>query len=163
MKTIFVLIPLATLLFVPAAWAQCATGVDTGGQCIPPDALEPQVNSNQPRNQQQQPRAVWADSWGAIAIDGNTGQAGMVANRTSKAEAAATAIHDCAMHGSANCKLEITYYNQCAAVAWGTGRHSVVRDPTETQAQSHALSECSQGAQDCKIVYSGCSVPVRVR
>jgi hypothetical protein len=163
MKTITTLILLATLLFTSVAWAQCATGVDTGGQCIPPDALGPQGNSNQPRNQPQQPRAVWSDRWGAIAEDFDASKVGTAVEQESKSQAEEAALSNCARHGGVNCQITLNYYNQCAAVAVDEKNRVVrTRAPTKEQAEHVALNGFGKG-HITKIVYSACSLPVRIQ
>lgn len=153
-------------LYASMAWAQCAPGVPSAGNpgCIPPDQSNSpyyQENSNQQATPRQQ--AVWADRWGAIAIDSETGGAGTVAGRTSKADAVQAATSDCMKHGATHCKVELAYYNQCAAIAWGSTQHGVAGDASESLAQSAAMKYCRDGAADCKVVYSACSLPERIK
>jgi len=168
MKAFIALLLLAGLFHMPPAWGQCAPGIPEAGnpECLPPDdANSPyyQGDRNRPAAQPQQSRAVWADRWGAIAIDKNTGQAGTVINHSSRSEAVDAAMHDCQMHGSPNCKLELAYHNQCAAVAWGEGSYAGASGPTKQNAESIALQDCRKGASNCKIAYSDCSLPVRIQ
>jgi len=162
MKTIHALIPLLFVFCTTIAAAQCATGVDTGGECIPPDELSPQQAPN-PRHQPQQPRAVWADRWGAVAVDDSTGDIGVAVNRGSESEAVANAMHDCGLKGSQHCKLGLAYHNQCAALAWGTHSSTLSNAADQNQAQANALKSCARDAPDCKVIYSACSLPVRIQ
>jgi hypothetical protein len=152
-----------------AQQANCGAGVDTGGgQCMPMDApgmpgYQGDRNQNQQPAQPQQPRAIWEKRWGAIVIDNDTGQAGTVTNYASRLEAIDAATHDCQVHGSAHCKLELAYYNQCAAIAWGSTAHFTGGGPTKQNAESFALQSCNQGTTSCKIAYSDCSLPVRIK
>jgi hypothetical protein len=154
------LLVLAGSVYVTAAHAQCATGVDTGGgQCVPPEALQ----DNGSQQHQVQPKAVWADRWGAIAIDSKTGGAGTVAGRASKAEAIAAAMGDCGSHGSQTCEVETAYSNQCAAIAWGSTAHDTARGPDKSNTEASAMEGCGKLTSACKIVYSDCSLPVRIK
>jgi len=163
MKAMFPLVILINLAYVPTIHAQCTTGMDTGGQCIPPDALEPQGDTN-PHAQPQQPRAVWADRWGAIAMDNDISSVGVSENQTSKSSASAEALQRCASKSKdQNCKVTLAYYNQCAALALGTNHWGLGHAGTQAQAQGLALQSCQEGATDCKIVYTACSLPVRVQ
>ena len=163
MKTIRALIPLVFVFCTTIAAAQCATGVDTGGECVPPDELSPQ-QAPIPRHQPQQPRAVWADRWGAIAIDSDTPSVGVSENQTSKSTASAESLQRCTSKSkSQHCEVEESYYNQCAALAWGTKYFGHARAETIAQAQNLAMQSCKVGAPDCKVVYSACSLPVRVQ
>lgn len=164
MKIILPVLLLVGLAYMPAIHAQCTTGVDTGGECIPPEDLPGAQQDNQAVRQPQQPRAVWADRWGAIAIDNGTSSVGVSENQTSKSAASAEALQRCASKSnSQHCEVQLAYYNQCSALAWGTKYSGIGHAQTQTQAQSEALQGCAKGATDCKIVYSACSLPVRIQ
>jgi hypothetical protein len=155
-------------LHAPLTWSQCAPGVPSAGNpgCIPQDRPESgyfQGNPDQLNGQAQQPQAIWADRWGAIAVDGDTGHAGTVTGFATKKTAIDAAMRDCAAGGPNNCKLRLSYHNQCAAVAWGASHMGFAGAPTESEAQSNAMNGCRKGASDCKIVYSACSLPERIQ
>lgn len=146
-----------------SAKAQCAAGVDTGGgSCIPPDAPGmPQYEQNamQPS---AQPRAVWADRWGAIASDAATGQAGTVEHQMNEKKAKRNALAICSMHGAKGCEINFVFHNQCAAAALGGGTLGSAGAPTQAEAEQRALKKCGHGDQ-CKIVYSACSYAERIQ
>ncbi len=142
-------------------WAQCATGVNTGGQCIPPDASG-MPGYGEGSGQAETPEPVWADSWGAIAID-KGGDAGTVATRYSKNEATQAAMRDCQVRGARGCELVVAYHNQCAAIAWGACGYGTATGPKENEARADALDSCRTRATSCKIVYSACSIAHRIR
>jgi hypothetical protein len=145
-----------TIAISMPAFSQCATGVSTGGgNCVPPDANTPSI----PRA----PAAVWADQWGAIALDQASGQAGTVTGYDTKREAVTSAMNDCAKNGAANCKVQLVFYNQCAAVAFGDGVAHMFGNPTQDGAEREAMSACKASGSACKIVYTGCSLAKRVR
>lgn len=110
------------------------------------------------------PQMRWADRWGALAQDGE-GVLGVAANASSKAEAAKIAVADCLVRGGGNCNISMTYYNQCAVVAAGEVGSYIARAATESEASGLALSGCKNmaGAGECRIYYSGCSLPVQVQ
>jgi hypothetical protein len=158
---------LINLLVTSLAWSQCAPGIPSAGNpgCIPPDQPNSpyyQGDNAQPQGPAQ-PAAVWADRWGAIAIDSNTGQIGVSANISGMSEAMETALKTCVKNGGPDCKVELSYHNQCAAVAWGSSFHIVSHAPYIDTVKANALRACSQKTQDCKIVYSECSYAVRVQ
>ena len=133
------LVLIVAAFIAPAATAQCVTGVDTGGACIPPDAAGmPGYNAGQQREAPTQTKAVWKDTWGAIAIDGLSGKAGTVTDRGSQSEANDDAMRDCVGRGGANCKVEMSYYNQCAAVGWGEQGRGLGRSPDKREAEDIA-------------------------
>jgi len=141
-----------------AAWAQCATGVNTGGgNCVPPDAPGmPEYNAGQ-GNIPQPPPPTWNLTWGAIVIDSETGGAGTVVGRASEDDAVRDAMRDCASRGAKGCKVEMTYRNGCAAVAWGSGGHGVASGSNKSDVEHNAMSYCEKSAHACRIVYSDCS------
>lgn len=155
------------LLLIPAlcltslsAVAQCATGVDTGGgNCVPPDAAG-MAGYSAPSPSPPTPR--WADSWGAIALDTVDRAKGVTTGANTKRDAIDSAMDQCRQSGGGHCKIIVSYYNQCAAVAWGENAYEVANNPTTEGAQSEALKECSKDGQLCKIVYSACSHARRV-
>lgn len=105
------------------------------------------------------PREVWADRWGAIAVNTKDGHVGTISNQISRRDANAAAMQRC----GADCEIEMTYYNQCAAIAWGTGRYSVNSGADSNEASKRAMKSCGKGASDCKIVLTECSLPERVQ
>lgn len=165
MKKIIVAV-IACSIWTSTLWAQCATGVNTGGgNCIPPDADGmPGYNSSGQSSPAPRPVPVWADQWGAIVMDRDSGEAGTATNKDTKADAVKSAMHDCQMHGAPNCELILSYHNQCAALAIGDGdRSGLSNDPTLEGARDGAMRICSQNSSTCKVVYSECSMARRVR
>lgn len=162
-KTMLFVLFLIASFHAPQIWAQCATGVDTGGACIPPDAPGMpgyQGDANQPRPAQS--RAVWADRWGAIASDGATGDAGTVEHQPSKKKAIAAALAICSLHGAKNCEIALVFHNQCAAAALGGETLGSAGAPTLIEAKQNALNKCGN-SNVCKIVYGACSYAERIQ
>lgn len=141
--------------------SQCATGVDTGGgACIPPDA--PGMPDYQPPpNPQRQVQPAWVDQWGAFAVDEKTGQAGSVEDQPSQRKANEMALADCGMHGSSNCQVLLSFHNQCGVVVQGE-LVAYARGPDQRETEKNALAHCGT-SRSCKIVYSACSYPKRIR
>lgn len=162
MKIITALV-LTAFLYAPSAWSQCTGGIDTGGgNCTPPDAPGmPGSEGNIDQQQPSQSRPVWANRWGAIASDSETGAMGTAEGRKSKAEAQEVAMSFCQSRGDKNCEVIFNFYNQCAAAVWGAGKLYVSGAATEEQAERHAFNHCDDAS--CKIVYSKCSYAERIR
>jgi hypothetical protein len=129
----------------------------TGGQpiCIPiTDWSSPQPAA---------PQGRWATRWGAFADDEATGKVGMAGSMSGKGKAAKAAIAHCQAKGGVDCKLRITYYNQCAVAAAGEfddGKWNRIFQSAATleEATGLALEWCSKdGAKDCKVYFSDCS------
>lgn len=168
MKYLITLLLFVGIFHVTQASAQCAAGIPSAGnpECLPPDDVNSpyyQGDGSQQPVQPQQPQAVWATRWGAVALDSATGAEGHTVGQISKSEAERKVLATCAEHGGENCRVLVSYYNQCAAVAQvqGGGKTTSARAPTSKKAEQMALANCGQAT--CKIVYSACSPPVRVQ
>lgn len=130
-------------------WQGCAPIPSSGGgQSSPPDT-GPQ----------------WAKRWGAIALDPSAGRYGGAEGQSSARRAEKAAVANCKKNGGGRqCKvLGGAYYNQCGALAWGDKRAEAYSAATTDEASTGAVQMCSQKTSNCKIYYSGCSYPVRVR
>lgn len=155
----FILFSLTSL----GAVAQCATGVNTGGgNCVPPDAAG-MPDYRAPNAETNAPAPTWKDSWGAIALDTVDGAKGVSTNAETKRDAVRAAMDECIASGTAHCKVELTYRNQCAAVAWGEHAYGIGNNPTLEGASRNALNACSQEGPGCSVVYTACSMQRRVR
>jgi hypothetical protein len=106
---------------------------------------------------------VWQNKWGAIALDKDSGDAGTIIGRDTKENAVHDAMSDCEARGASGCRVVLTYYNQCAAIAWSDNAYGVSGGETVQLAESGALGTCIKKGTNCKIVYSACSLPQRIR
>ena len=111
------------------------------------------------------PSARWEERWGAIAIDNALGKIGAVTDMRSKREAKRAASAECrARGGGEGCRyVSLAYHNQCAVMAWGNERAVTQGAETVEIASDLALRECKKLTTDCKIYYTGCSLPARVQ
>jgi len=107
------------------------------------------------------PGPQWASKWGAIATSADG--FGVSQDKGSKREARKSALQDCKSKGKAKCKVAQYFLNQCAALAWGETFGTTYRAGTEQEAVDLALGRCSQRTGDCRIYYSGCSYPQRIK
>lgn len=123
-----------------AGWSGCAPMIQ--GQETPPD-----------------PGPQWATRWGAIAVDGKAGKFGAIDGNRTKRSASKTAIAECKRNGGRKCKVMLTYYNQCAALASGSTFSISYHAPEQEQAVRGALESCGQKDGDCRVYYAGCSYP----
>ncbi len=103
---------------------------------------------------------VWEERFGAIAVDSETGNAGVIEGQKSKRKAESIAVKNCAVK---SCKVVSSIRNGCHAVAWGGGYSSYGNDVEEAQAIANAMKICATTSKNCEIKYSGCSLPVRVK
>ncbi|RST45010.1 DUF4189 domain-containing protein [Variovorax sp. DXTD-1] len=128
----------------------------------------PGLNMCGPDNRQQQapqqPAEQWERRWGAIATSVPDGVLGVSTDKSSNREASQTAISDCAAKGGLNCKIEIAYDNQCAAVVVGDGGYNAPIATTINKAVEVGMKTCRDaGRSNCHVYYSACSLPVRIR
>jgi len=109
--------------------------------------------------QQAPPR--WETRWGAVAV--TNGAYGFSHSYENESQAVKEALAQCSNNaGGATCTLKQSYHDQCIALAWGRKGSNSVAAPEVAQAESLALDNCAKRTQDCKIFYSGCSLPERV-
>ncbi|SFS16800.1 protein of unknown function [Dyella sp. OK004] len=114
--------------------------------------------------QQVQPGVRWATRWGSIAYSSKTGSLGTTFNQESKREAELAAMKRCgSSRDITDCKIISTYFNQCAAVAWGGGVEGSGTGPTIAEASKASLRSCQDGGTDCKVIFSECSLPERIQ
>ena len=112
--------------------------------------------------QQSAPR--WESRWGAIATDGPNDALGVAIDKRSKREASQVAMRDCQSKGGVNCKIDIAYDNQCAAVVVGDGAYNVGNAPTVDQAVASGVKTCRDGGfTNCRSYYTACSLPARIQ
>lgn len=137
----------------------CPSGIPQGAPgCIPPDnPASPMYPSYAPDPQIS--RAMWADRWGAIATDAGNGGVGTAAEAASKREAEGLAMIRCRSKGGSNCKISLTYYNQCGAMAWGATHMATAHASSIEKASELALDSCAADSADCEIYYADCSLP----
>ena len=151
------------VLMVPAmAYGQCAPGISGAGNpgCIPPNQPNSPYNQGQPRQGPAVPRGHWEDRWGAVAMDFEETKAGYITGQTSESEARQIALSKCESSGGRNCKIVISYFNQCAALGQGNESLSVssATAADADEANKRVLAKCG-GKKACTIIYNECSPP----
>lgn len=104
---------------------------------------------------------LWQDRYGAIAESESTVAAGVAQNLSSKRAARKAALQDC---GKSDCKIKLEVRNSCLATAWGGGVSGYATKTDLRAAEAVAIDSCvGNGGSDCKVQYSACSLPLRVR
>lgn len=104
----------------------------------------------------------WETRWGAVAV--TNGAFGYSHSWPTEHQAIGEALSQCSRDaGGATCTLSLSYYDQCIALAWGQKGSNSVSAPDIGQAERLAVENCSKRTTSCKIYYSGCSYPERVR
>ena len=106
---------------------------------------------------------IWESRWGAIAVDFKKGAYGSVSAKGSKRQAQREARKSCRSSGGGkDCKISLTYFNQCGVMARGDAYAVTQGAGSIDDASRIAVERCSEHTQNCRIVLSGCSFPVRV-
>ncbi|WP_093633387.1 DUF4189 domain-containing protein [Paraburkholderia aspalathi] len=114
------------------------------------------------QGQQHQAAPQWLSKWGAVATDIDKGSLGAATSMTSKDQAEQASLADCRAKGGVQCKIESTYTNGCITVVVGSPGYAVNSAPTQVQANSIGMSTCTgAGNANCRILYTGCSLPQR--
>jgi hypothetical protein len=120
------------------------------------------------------PTVRWSSRWGAVANSITTGHAGTSAGQVSRYDAKHLALHQCGTDdGIKDCKIVMTYHDQCAAIADGTYASSTAGAATTSfatasaatisEASNLAMESCNKEAIDCKVIYTECSLPERIQ
>ncbi|MBB1627004.1 DUF4189 domain-containing protein [Achromobacter sp. UMC71] len=164
----FATLCLALALMRPAAAEQgCPDGytmAPTGtAQCVPIPGLY-QVPKDSQSDGPPVPQVRWEARWGAIAMDNASGKTAVAGSQASRQQAESAAVALCQKKGGGDCRVRISYANQCGVMAWGNGWSVAKYAPTLKEASEQALSQCQKeiGAT-CEIFFSDCSMPVRVQ
>jgi hypothetical protein len=118
----------------------------------------PESQQPAPVEQPPAPRGHWETRWGAIAIDNIKGRLGGVTGHKSKSSATKAAMAECYVQGGGkDCKVKLTYYNQCAAVAWGEESYVAAGRDLLEEANRFATESCGKATPNCQVVYNACS------
>lgn len=160
----FTLLALLGATCVPMAWAEgpCPPGQRMVGQQSVPGAVFPICQAIPGYGDSQpQPRVAWASRYGAIATDAVTRSGAASVDEESESKAEQMALMECARDGSQDCKIVMSYRDQCVAAATSTERAGYARAPALQTAEANAIAKC--GEASCKVLYSACSLAVRLQ
>jgi Domain of unknown function (DUF4189) len=112
------------------------------------------------------PGPRWASLWGAIAVgsDRSGGVLGTASDMSSKRKAEQRAMKECKNRGGdRNCRVEISYRNQCGVIAWGDRYYHTARADSSDNAAEMAMKGCNGKTSNCRVFHSSCSYPQRMR
>jgi hypothetical protein len=113
---------------------------------------------------QQQPPERWQDHWGAIATYISNGSVGMVTNLPSQSSAENAALVDYQSKHGSTCRIELSYRNQCAAFVVGDKGYNTNASTSIDEATRKGMQICTNaGHSNCHVLYSACSMPVRIQ
>jgi hypothetical protein len=141
------------------AFAQgCPYGIPSAGNpgCVPPDQSYQSTAEIPVRGPE------WQKTWGAIAF-GRTSITGTSTGLKSKRKAEKEALNQCRAKGGSECRISLSYQNQCAAIAWGESSAATQSAESIEVASALAMKNCSKSTTDCQIYYSNCSDPIRIQ
>lgn len=132
-------------------------GVAPGSPQCGPDSGTSRADSAPSR-----PTGEWIKTWGAIATSSSTGEVGTTVGKLTEAEARSMAIHQCFLGGADDCKVNLDYHNQCAALTASQTTGSFFQGAaTEELATDLAMKNCeNSGGGSCRVVYSECTKPI---
>lgn len=96
--------------------------------------------------------------WGALSL-GLGGKFGWAINAESEREAKKLANQDCVRSGGNDCRVEKTFVNTCAALAFGEENYTIYYNSPESgpleSLEAEAVRRCGS---DCQAIRSGCSI-----
>ncbi|WP_228740624.1 DUF4189 domain-containing protein, partial [Xanthomonas euvesicatoria] len=79
----------------------------------------------------------------------------------SRQEAEKKAVQLCAEGGATDCKVDLSYKNQCAASVSSDKKSFLQGAESKDVAINLAMRDCKDhGGGECKVIYSGCSDPI---
>ncbi len=147
------------LLIAQSSFAQtaCPSGVAPGSpQCVA-DAGTSREEAP-PR-----PTGEWIKTWGAIAGYAQRDEVWSTTGKFSEEDAWQEVLGKCNASGATDCKVDMTYFNPCVAMALpsaGVGNSSIYTGKDEKTAGARAMESCErrQGAV-CKVTFTECTEP----
>ncbi|WP_312252206.1 DUF4189 domain-containing protein [Stenotrophomonas sp.] len=109
------------------------------------------------------PLGEWIRTWGGVAVSEATSDAGVSTGQLTKKDAEHDAMAKCANSGARDCKVSVTYFNQC--MSWvvpsgrtGNGRSGIGTGPTLERAAELAQGICQNDMPGaCALVYENCT------
>ncbi|WP_095094045.1 DUF4189 domain-containing protein [Pseudomonas sp. Irchel 3A5] len=141
------------------AQTACPIGVAPGSPQCGLDPGNSKAESLPPR-----PTGEWITTWGAIAGTDDGAGGWPSSGKLSKNDAEQNALKQCRDEGVSNCKVLISYHNQCVAVvapSSGRGENGIASAKTEDLAAEAAFKNCRNDRRgECSVIYSNCTKAV---
>ncbi|MBB5359138.1 hypothetical protein HDE76_002354 [Rhodanobacter sp. ANJX3] len=137
-------------------------GESPGGNGLAPTPMCNWTNGNQSQGPLRPPMH-WTTQWGAIATDGAKGILGAVTNLAGKDLAQQSALAECQAKGGLQCKIQIAYDNECAAMVVGDNGFNANAAASVDKAIELAMKTCTANTANCHVYYSACSKPLLVQ
>lgn len=157
------LVPIAGLLVVCATAMAQDHPVNSPAYHAVHNAQSPYYTG--PKQQQQlpppQPSGYWEKTWGAIVGHSSQPILGAAVGAKSEDEAKRSALADCkAKGGGSGCRLDLTYYNQCAVLVTGDNLYNTARAESIERAAQLGMTKCVESDTNCRVYYSACTEPI---
>lgn len=111
----------------------------------------------------QVPTAHWENRWGAMATDDVKGVVRSAVGASNRDQAESKALAGCKADGGLRCKVELAYYNQCAAMTVGDNNHNITSAATLNEAIQLSLKTCSSATDHCHVYRTACSLPAQLQ
>ncbi|WP_084621651.1 DUF4189 domain-containing protein [Luteibacter yeojuensis] len=115
------------------------------------------------QQQASPPEPAWIPQWQSLAGDSGVGALGISKGLRTSAEAQNAALNDCRAKGGKSCTTYVTNGNGCIAMVIGSKQFWIETSESLASAEQKAGSTCSSGDTECKVLYSNCSLAVRVQ
>lgn len=161
-RLIFALSSLAFSMHASAEGGSCPDGYyPIGGQGATGCAHFPE--NNERANGSSAPSAKWVTTWGAIVADGSNASIGSVVGMPTKRKAEKATLDECKADGGKNCRVDLAYHNQCAVLVSGANRYLVQSAETIDAASKVGIQKCGAMDTGCRVHYSGCTRPIRIK
>ncbi|WP_223875547.1 MULTISPECIES: DUF4189 domain-containing protein [Xanthomonas] len=145
---------LCVCAFNSVAQTRCPQGVQPGAaQCLPDDG----------QSAPARPTGEWIKTWGAVVGSDHSGEAWTTVGKLTKEDAEDEAVSECKKAGASDCRIRISYQNQCVAMASpvAAGGTATVGGKSKEVAGRRALSICQKNNNsECTIIYSDCTAPI---
>lgn len=106
---------------------------------------------------------VWRSRWQSIATDTPRGVLGTSVAQDTPAQAEKEAMKDCSAKGGQMCKIQVTNGNGCVAMVVGDKVMNTNSGATKDEAEAKGIQMCSKDDVNCRVYYSSCSLPERIR
>ena len=103
---------------------------------------------------EEPPQVRWEERWGAIVMDAASGMTGIGGSQPTEEAAIQTATAMCQRKGGKSCRVDITYSNQCGALAWGSNHAVSARGRTLEIASKYAIDACEKTTGKCEVFFS---------
>lgn len=160
----------ACIALVMGSFSLPAVCAATGQTCIREGGADPVsirvIDSDQSNFAPVAQRIKWmGNRYGAFAISTSTGWSGWANNAPTRRSAERTALRMCRERGRgvSDCKIKISFYNQCGSVVGGANHSGYGTAGDLNVARELATRRCEALGPECKVFWEGCSYPAHMK